>query len=105
MLVNVTITNTGKRKGKQVVQVYLSFPDGVVDESTGETIEFPVKVLRGFEKVEIDVGKSTEVQIGLTRKDFSYWSRGRGNWVMPTEGKFTVSVGASSRDLPLKGEW
>lgn len=105
LLVNVTITNTGKRQGKQVVQVYLSFPAGVVDESTGETIEFPVKVLRGFEKVELDVGKSTEVQIGLTRKDLSYWSRGRGNWVMPTEGNFTVLVGASSRDLPLKGDW
>lgn len=105
LLVNVTITNTGKRQGKEVVQIYLSFPTGVVDDSTGETVDFPVKVLRGFEKVELDVGKSTEVQIGLTRKDLSYWSRGRGNWVMPTEGKFRVLVGSSSRNLPLEEEW
>lgn len=102
--VKVTLKNTGNRKGKQVVQVYVTFPDDVVDESTGETIAFPVKVLRGFEKVELDAGKSVDVKIELTRKDLSYWSR-RGNWVMPTEGKFTVLVGTSSRDLPLKAEW
>lgn len=102
--VKVTLKNTGNRKGKQVVQAYVAFPDDVVDESTGETIAFPFKVLRGFEKVELDAGKSIDVKIELTRKDLSYWSR-RGNWVMPTEGKFTVLVGTSSRDLPLKAEW
>lgn len=104
VVVKVTLKNTGTRKGKQVVQVYVAFPDDVVDEFTGETIEFPVKVLRGFEKVELDAGKSVDVQIELTRKDLSYWSL-RGNWVMPTEGKFTVLVGASSRDLTLKAAW
>lgn len=104
VVVKVTLKNTGNRKGKHVVQVYLSFPDNVVDDFTGETIEFPVKVLRGFEKVELDAGKSVDVQIELTRKDLSYWSL-RGNWVMPVKGKFTVLVGASSRDLPLKAEW
>ena len=105
LFVNVTITNDGKRKGKQVVQIYLSFPDGVVDQSTGEEVDFPVKVLRGFEKIELGVGESRRVHVGLTRKDLSYWSRGRGNWVMPTEGKFKILVGASSRDLPLEDEW
>ena len=103
--VKVTVTNTGKRKGKHVVQVYVSFPDNVVDESTGEIVDFPVKVLRGFEKVELDVNQSTTVQIGLTRKDLSYWSRGRENWVMPVDGKFKIRVGASSRDLPLETDW
>lgn len=103
--VSFTLTNEGKRKGKQVAQVYVSFPAGVVDESTGEEIEFPVKVLRGFEKLELDVGESTEVQVNLTRKDLSYWSRGRANWVMPTEGKFKILVGSSSRILPLEKEW
>ncbi len=105
LLVTVTLTNTGKRKGKQVVQVYVAFPDNVIDDSTGEKVDFPVKVLRGFEKVELDINESKDVQIGLTRKDFSYWSVGKQNWVMPIEGKFTVLVGASSRDLPLKAEW
>lgn len=105
ILVNTTIKNTGKRKGMQVIQVYVTFPNDVIDDSTGEVIEFPIKVLRGFEKIELEVDESKTVQIGLTRKDLSYWSRGKANWVMPVNGNFTVRVGASSRDLPLEGEW
>ena len=103
--VSFTLRNEGKRKGKQTAQVYVSFPAGVIDESTGEEIDFPVRVLRGFDKLELDVGKSETVQVNLTRKDLSYWSRGRGNWVMPTEGKFNIQVGSSSRNLPLAKEW
>ncbi|MCJ1252031.1 hypothetical protein MMC30_009269 [Trapelia coarctata] len=103
--VSVTITNTGSRKGKEVVQLYLSFPDNVVEEETGERIEFPVKVLRAFEKVEVEKGEQTTVMLGLTRKDLSYWSVVRQNWVMPMVGKFTVRVGRSSRDLGLEGTW
>ena len=103
--VNVTVTNTGSRKGQQVVQVYLSFPKGVIDESTGQQIDFPVRVLRGFEKVEVGKGESEVVSVVLTRRDVSYWSVGRGNWVMPTTGQFTVGVGISSRDLRGEGRW
>lgn len=105
LFVNATLTNTGPRKGKQVVQVYVSFPEGVVDESTGEAVEFPVKVLRAFEKIELDVGESRTVRVGLSRKDLSFWSRGRGNWVMPVNGEFKVWVGGSSRELGLGGSW
>ena len=102
--ISVDITNTGDRKGQQVVQVYLSFPK-TIDESTGKQIEFPVKVLRGFEKIELDKSERQTVTIDLTRRDLSFWSVGMQNWVMPTDGKIKVWVGASSRDLPLSGEW
>ncbi|KAI9737896.1 MAG: hypothetical protein M1834_009266 [Cirrosporium novae-zelandiae] len=98
--VSVTLTNIGARSGKEVVQCYVSFPEGVIDDSTGETIDFPVRVLRGFEKVELAAGESKEVTLQLTRKDLSYWSVGYGNWIMPL-GEFSLSVGRSSRDLPL----
>lgn len=104
ILVSVDLKNTGDRTGKQVVQVYVSFPNDVVDSSTGGKIEFPVRVLRGFEKVEVDAGETTKVEIRLTRRDLSYWSVGYQNWVMP-DGDVTVAVGASSRDLPLSGTW
>ena len=103
--ISLTLTNTGSRKGKEVVQVYLSFPDNVIDKSTGERVSFPKKVLRQFEKVELDKGESRIVRLGLTRKDLSYWSTGMQNWVMPVEGEFFVSVGSSSRRLPLVGKW
>lgn len=105
VFVNVTVRNTGSRTGQQVVQVYVSFPDDVVDESTGDYISFPVRVLRGFAKIELDAGKEQSVRITLSRKDLSYWSCGRANWVMPVKGKFKIAVGASSRDLPLIAEW
>ena len=104
ILVSVDLKNTGTRTGKQVVQVYLSFPNNVIDPSTGGQIDFPVRVLRGFEKVELDAGNTTTVEIRLTRRDVSYWSVGYQNWVMP-DGDIVVAVGASSRDLPLSATW
>lgn len=102
--VTVNVTNKGDRKGKEVVQLYVSFPSDVVDVTTGKKIEFPVRVLRAFEKVEVEKEESVRVEMRLTRKDLSYWSVGRGNWVMP-EGEVRVSLGGSSRDLPLSGGW
>lgn len=103
--VSVDVTNTGPRKGKQVVQVYVSLPADTVDQSTGQTIDFPVKVLRGFDKIELDKGEKRTVEVQLTRRDLSYWSVGWQNWVVPMEGKVRVWVGGSSRDLPVWGEW
>ncbi|KAI9826978.1 MAG: hypothetical protein M1819_007072 [Sarea resinae] len=101
---SVTVKNTGSRTGKTVVQLYVSFPSDVKDVD-GSAIDFPVKVLRGFEKVELEAGKSANVDLELTRRDLSYWSTVRQNWVLPTEGRFKFWVGSSSRDLPLSTEW
>jgi len=102
--VNVTVTNTGKRKGSQVVQLYVSMPEGVIDSSTGDKIGFPPWQLRAFEKIEIGPEESMHIQLNVTRKAISYWSRGLGNWVIP-DGVIKVGVGANSRDLPLQEEW
>lgn len=105
--VSVTVTNTGQRSGKEVVQLYVSFPENVhVDDVDGTDrkgpyFDFPVKVLRGFEKVEVEAGKSERIKFLLTRKDLSYWSVKYQNWVMPTRGHFRIRVGNSSRNLPL----
>lgn len=104
ILVSVNVSNTGFRAGKQVVQFYVSFPSDVVDVSTGKRVQFPVRVLRGFEKVDIQKGATVPVKVRLTRKDLSYWSVGLQNWVMP-DGPISIAVGASSRDLPLNATW
>ena len=101
--VALRIANSGSRAGKEVVQLYVSFPDVVTEPSTGEVIDFPVKVLRNFEKVELQPGQEIVVELNLTRKDLSYWSVVQQNWIMPTEGEFRISVGRSSRDLLLEG--
>lgn len=109
--VEVTLTNVGRVSGKEVVQLYVSFPDNdPIDplqkfSSNGPFVDFPIKVLRGFEKIELGPRGHTKVKFLLTRKDLSYWSVVYQNWVMPTQGKFVFSVGTSSRNLPLKGIW
>ena len=99
---DVEVTNTGTRTGQTVVQVYVAMPERHREESSGESIDFPVKVLRAFEKVHLEPGASAVISMNLTRKDFSYWSVVQQNWVMPV-GQFGIMVGQSSRDLPLQG--
>lgn len=120
--VSATVTNIGLVDGDSVVQLYVSFPKDYKDSETGQPIDFPVRVLRGFEKVRIEAqkegtvkgvkgsphgggGNSQTVKFELTRKDLSYWDVNRQNWVLPSDGEFKISVGFSSRSLPLEFKW
>ncbi|KAF2830111.1 hypothetical protein CC86DRAFT_367983 [Ophiobolus disseminans] len=108
LTVSASVTNTGPIDGATVVQLYISLPQGYKDHETGEAVDFPVRVLRGFEKVFIEAGKGSnrkEVTFDVTRRDLSYWDVKRQNWVLPTSGQVGISVGFSSRDLPLEGTW
>lgn len=90
--VTAEITNSGGVAGAEVPQLYLTYPSSV--PST------PPKQLRGFTKFKLEPGASKKAEFKLRRRDLSYWDTGRQNWVVPT-GEFTVSVGASSRDMRL----
>ncbi|KAJ4364234.1 hypothetical protein N0V95_000856 [Ascochyta clinopodiicola] len=113
LTVSASVTNTGPVDGSTVVQLYISFPQNYKDPETGEPVDFPVRVLRGFEKVFVEAGSQEHgtgggtalVTFDVTRRDLSYWDVKRQNWVMPTEGAFGIAVGFSSRNLPLAGTW
>ena len=90
--VRVTIKNTGNRKGAEVVQLYVGEPSPSVDR--------PVRELKGFERVELAPGESKVVTFNLDRRSFAFWSTAKHNWQVDT-GQFSVSIGSSSRDLPL----
>ena len=94
LTVRATVTNTGNRAGKAVAQLYVGD-----DESTPIR---PVRELKGFAKVELQPGESQEVSFTLDKRAFAYWNRQIHDWHVET-GDFTIEVGASSRDLPLKG--
>ena len=106
---SVNVTNTGTRPGKEVVQIYVSFPEYVAEHRsmgwTRESIEFPDRVLRNFSKVSLQPGEMTTVNMTLSRKDLSYWSVRAQNWILPSEGTFRIWAGRSSRDLPLVAEF
>ncbi|TIA95085.1 hypothetical protein E3P94_03882 [Wallemia ichthyophaga] len=89
--VKATVTNTGDVEGCEVVQLYVTFP--------GDNM--PVRELRGFEKVkDLKSNESKQVEMDLRLKDLSVWDVERQTWVMPS-GEFKLSVGSSSRQLPL----
>jgi beta-glucosidase len=100
VVVSVSIKNTGSTGGKVVPQLYLSYPGPA---SSG--VDFPVRVLRGFQKVFLKPGETKKVEFEVTRRDLSYWDVERQNWVMVEDGKYVLAVGESSRDLKLKAEW
>ncbi|CAK7228522.1 hypothetical protein SBRCBS47491_006933 [Sporothrix bragantina] len=100
--VTADVDNTGRRDGKAVVQLYLSYPEGAADAAG---VDFPVQVLRGFEKPLVKAGETQTVTFNLTRRDLSYWDVTRQNWAMVTGGEYRLLVGQSSRDLPLQGTW
>jgi beta-glucosidase len=90
--VRFRLTNTGRRSGAEVAQVYLTSP------RSGE----PVRKLVGFAKVELDPGQSRNVTVTIDPDDvthpLSYWSPSANRWATP-RGTYTVFVGSSSRDL------
>jgi beta-glucosidase len=88
----VTVKNTGKLAGATVPQLYLSLPQVAGEDPT------PLNVLRGFEKISLQPEESTVVNFDLLRRDLSYWSTTRQEWVIAA-GKIGVSVGLSSRDI------
>ncbi len=94
LVVTVTcqVTNTGDRRGKEVVQLYVRDCEAPVAR--------PVRELKAFAKVDLDPGETTVVDFSLTARDFSYWSTKVGDWVLEG-GAFELAVGASSRDLRL----
>ena len=100
--VDIRLKNTGKRSGKEVVQVYVGLPPIV--EEQGVLIDNPVKTLRNFTKIELETGSEETVSLTLSRKDLSYWSVIEQNWVMP-EGEFAISVAQNSRDIILQGSY
>ena len=94
--VKVVVTNTGDRAGSVVPQLYVSFPQDYTPAST------PQKVLRGFEKLHLEVGERREVVFELMRRDLSFWDVEGRQWVVP-EGVFGFLAGFSSRDLVASG--
>lgn len=90
--VTLTVTNTGERAGTETVQVYVSDPEASVFR--------PEQELRGFARVSLEPGQSTELTIELDSRAFAFWHQPAQRWVVEG-GEFVVRVGTSSRDLPL----
>jgi beta-glucosidase len=82
LTVEATVTNTGKREGDEVAQLYLSFPN---------VPGAPLRALRGFKRVHLKPGQSQKLRFELKERDLSMVSEA-GEPVI-AEGQYSVSVG------------
>ncbi len=89
------VTNTGTRAGAEVVQVYV--------HAVRSAVVRPEKELKGFARVSLQAGETKRVSIPLGPRAFSYYSPEKRAWVCGP-GDYTISVGRSSRDLPLQAD-
>jgi len=83
---SVTVTNTGRREGDEVVQLYLHDPVASISQ--------PVRRLRGFERVTLNPGKARTVTFTLDKSDFGFYDN-RGKFIVES-GQIDVYAGNSS---------
>lgn len=87
--VTVDVTNTGKLKGDEVVQLYIR------DEVS--SITRPVKELKGFKRIALDPGETKTVKFTIGYEEFSFLNRDMKRVVEP--GMFKIMAGGNSVDL------
>ena len=84
----VTVKNTGKLAGEEVVQLYISDPVASISRS--------VKELKNFKKIMLQPGEQKEVSFNITTKDLKFYnSKLVYDW---EPGEFIVQIGTNSSD-------
>ncbi|MDP8999200.1 MAG: glycoside hydrolase family 3 C-terminal domain-containing protein, partial [Myxococcota bacterium] len=91
--VSLTVTNAGKRKGDEIVQVYVSPPKSRVPR--------PQKELKGFARVSLGAGDSKAISMTLEPRAFAYWDDGKKQWAVEA-GAYEIIAAASSADVRLR---
>ena len=88
----VDVTNTGKRAGTEVVQLYI--------RDCVSSVTRPVKELKSFAKILLPPGETKTVELAITPESLAFWDVRMKYTVEP--GEFEIMVGSSSRDIDLQ---
>ncbi|HOP98417.1 MAG TPA: glycoside hydrolase family 3 N-terminal domain-containing protein [Verrucomicrobiota bacterium] len=86
------VTNTGRRAGTEVVQMYI--------RDLVSSVTRPVKELKGFKKVSLQPGQTATVALDITPESLAFYDINMKYTVEP--GEFDILVGTSSRDADLQ---
>jgi beta-glucosidase len=89
--VSFNVKNTGSREGAEIGEVYATIPDPLE----------PPKRLIGWSKVKLAAGEEKTVTVEVPRKYLSIWDEAKNAWTL-LPGDYTIMVGGSSDNLPLK---
>ena len=87
-----TVANTGGRAGAETAEVYASLPSAAAE---------PPKRLVGWSKVKLDAGEKKTVTVEIDPKYLSIFDEEKDGWML-VPGEYTILVGGSSQDLPLR---
>jgi beta-glucosidase len=86
----VPVTNTGARRGSEVIQLYVG--------AVAPSLPAPPKELKAFAKAALDPGESKTIVLDLDDRAFSFWDARIHDW-RAEPGAFDLHVGTSSRDI------
>jgi len=89
----VNVRNTGKVKGGEVVQAYIS--------EMKPTVLRPLKELKAFSKIMLDAGEVKQVELTLPVKNWAFYDDKVSEWKI-NPGRYTISIGTSSSDIRQK---
>ncbi|HEY4305224.1 MAG TPA: glycoside hydrolase family 3 C-terminal domain-containing protein [Gemmatimonadaceae bacterium] len=92
--VSVDITNTGKRAGDEVAQLYA--------RHVSSKVERPLSDLRGYSRVSLQPRETKTVAFRVPVSSLAYWDTATHAWIVESEG-VELGVGASSTDIRVKG--
>jgi beta-glucosidase len=94
--IGVDVTNTGKRAGDEVVQLYV--------HQEKSSVKVPTEELRGFERISLQPGETKTVTFTLPASKLAIWDEKVAHNFVVEPGAFDVMVGASSSDIRLKDQ-
>lgn len=91
LVASVKVKNTGNYKAKEAVQFYIR-------DVVGSVVR-PMKELKGFEKIELDIGEEKTVEFTITEEMLKFWNKDMD--FVAENGKFEVFIGKDSRCKPF----
>ena len=95
LVVKLDVKNTGSVKGSEVVQIYISSPR--------ENIHKPIRELKGFTKVELDVKETQTVTVSINKDELKFWDSTANKFVLE-DGEYDVQIGKNSCDIILNNK-
>ncbi|AVR43989.1 beta-glucosidase [Christiangramia fulva] len=89
---SVEVTNTGKRNGEEVVQLYI--------KHLNSSVKRPAKELKGFKRVPIKAGETKTIKLPLKAGDLEYWNKEKQEFVLEND-QIEIQVGGASDKIAL----
>lgn len=96
IFIEFELTNTGDRKGEEVVQLYLKHPSNIYP--------LPIKSLKSFDRIMLEPGQTKKVVLPLRLVDLQVFDNEASDLTIKP-GKYEIQIGSSSRDIRLKSEF